>query len=286
MNTRPSECFFLCRHGKVAAQIWGNKESPVVVLLHGWLDNSSSFHNLAKCMSKHYYVVALDLPGHGMSDHFEPNRSYYGWEYLEVLHQIMPQITLDKVSLIGHSMGANTCLLYAAAFPNNIHNIIILDSIGPIVKEDDELVNNMVSAIESLAEPATPLRIYPSIEVATQVRSRITVNVSKERIQAMVERSVCQVAGGLSWRTDQRLTKRSKIYFSESQVKAICQKIDVPVGIILASNGIIPQSIIKLREPYFSKSDLISIAGTHHFHMDIDESSPLYLSILALLKNE
>lgn len=46
---------------------WGTPDLPPLLMLHGWLDNAASFALLAPLM-KGYYVVAIDLTGHGKSD--------------------------------------------------------------------------------------------------------------------------------------------------------------------------------------------------------------------------
>ena len=51
---------------KIAGLAWGQPDRTPLLALHGWLDNAASFAILAPMLDQ-YYVVALDLTGHGLS---------------------------------------------------------------------------------------------------------------------------------------------------------------------------------------------------------------------------
>jgi pimeloyl-ACP methyl ester carboxylesterase len=77
-------------------------------------------------------VVAIDFPGHGLSSH----KSIDGPPALlaesifyvnEALHQLAWDHETKPFTLIGHSMGAAIACLYAAAFPEQINKLILLE---------------------------------------------------------------------------------------------------------------------------------------------------------------
>ena len=53
---------------EVAGKVWGEPGGIPVIGLHGWLDNAATFDHIAPAL-KGVQLVALDLPGHGLSDH-------------------------------------------------------------------------------------------------------------------------------------------------------------------------------------------------------------------------
>ena len=74
--------------GALAGLAWRREGAPRVLCLHGWLDNAASFVPLAPLLDR-LDVVALDLPGHGHSEHRHPIR------YLEcscIQHTLDPLI--------------------------------------------------------------------------------------------------------------------------------------------------------------------------------------------------
>ena len=144
-----------------------SKEAPAaakkrVLCLHGWLDNTSSFHFLGPALSEsplltsdlgYSDVVALDLPGHGLSSHKGPDGptqilaeyAYYVAEAASAMGwwdgvtdresregggdpQSVPQ--QEKFSIVGHSMGAGVAVMFAAAFPERVEKLVLLEVRG------------------------------------------------------------------------------------------------------------------------------------------------------------
>lgn len=60
---------------RLAARGFGPPDAPKVLCMHGWLDNAASFELLAPRLPG-LRVVALDLPGHGLSEHREAGNTY------------------------------------------------------------------------------------------------------------------------------------------------------------------------------------------------------------------
>ena len=77
----------------------GRQGKPLIVALHGWLDNGASFLPLAPHLAE-CHLVCVDLPGHGHSDH-KPT-PYVLVDWLEDLHQIAQAAGWKSLILIGH----------------------------------------------------------------------------------------------------------------------------------------------------------------------------------------
>jgi len=76
-------------HLTLAAQCWGAEDKPLLLALHGWLDNSNSFAPLAEKLMNDYRILAIDWPGHGLSEH-RPGRYPLHWiDYLYDLEQLL-----------------------------------------------------------------------------------------------------------------------------------------------------------------------------------------------------
>ena len=66
---------------QLAAREWQPEAGIKVIACHGWLDNAASFDFLAPLLSA-CHVVALDMPGHGLSDHKSAQANYNIWDDL------------------------------------------------------------------------------------------------------------------------------------------------------------------------------------------------------------
>lgn len=83
---------------------WGSPENPAIVLIHGFANSLQSFNRIAPYLQDNYYVIALDLPGFGLSD--KPVDHDYGNEsQANVVSDFIRALNLQRVIVGGHSMG-------------------------------------------------------------------------------------------------------------------------------------------------------------------------------------
>ena len=89
----------------IAGLAWGRPDAQPVLALHGWLDNAASFSALAPLLED-YYVVALDLTGHGQSSRRSADASYQIWDDLPQLAAVIESLGWQQFAVLGHSRGA------------------------------------------------------------------------------------------------------------------------------------------------------------------------------------
>jgi pimeloyl-ACP methyl ester carboxylesterase len=103
----------------------GGQGDPVV-LLHGWPQTWYEWHHVMPALAKNYTVIAPDL--RGLGDSSKPPTGYDGDTTAEDIYQLVSQLGLgQKIYLVGHDVGVHTAYSYAAAHPNNVSKLVILD---------------------------------------------------------------------------------------------------------------------------------------------------------------
>ena len=129
----------------------GPQESPVSVLLHGWLDHRGSFDLLAPLLPGR--TVAVDQRGHGDSSWAGAGAFYHFVEYLGDLDGLLRELRLPgPVRLVGHSMGGALSLLYAAARPELVAHVTLLDA-APMLIAPGEVPDRLSGWLEDLGKP-------------------------------------------------------------------------------------------------------------------------------------
>ncbi len=98
---------------------------PAFVFVHGWKCNRSFFAPKAAYFARRHRVVSVDLRGHGESD--KPQGPYPIAAYAEDIAHIINHLDLGKVIAVGQSMGGATVLQLAAAYPDHVAAIIMVD---------------------------------------------------------------------------------------------------------------------------------------------------------------
>src|SRR4051794_16055421 len=103
--------------------VTAGKGEPIV-LLHGWMSDSSMWGRLdTNRATKEYQLIALDLRGHGKSD--KPHAvDKYGPEMAEDVVRLLDHLKLPKAHLIGYSMGAIVAGKVAATHPDRVLSVV------------------------------------------------------------------------------------------------------------------------------------------------------------------
>ncbi len=98
---------------------------PVFVFVHGWTCDRSFFAPQAEHFARRHRVVSVDLRGHGESD--KPQGEYPIAAYADDIAYLIEQLGLGKAVAVGHSMGGLTVLQLAAAHPDRVAAIVMVD---------------------------------------------------------------------------------------------------------------------------------------------------------------
>ncbi len=254
-------------HIELAAHLYGPESGRPVIALHGWLDNAATFSRLAPLLQG-VRVVALDLPGHGHSDHRPLGAAYHIWDYAHDVLQAAAQFGWERFSLLGHSMGAIVSVLLAGAMPARIERLALIDGVIPYTGEADTAPQKLGESLQALLNVDDKRKpVYASFEQAVAARMKGVGAVSHEAAERLAERGLMPVPGGYTWRTDARLMLPSPMRLSRAHALAFIDRVACPASLVLAQQGLLTQpAMVELveRMPFA----LHRLPGGHHLHLD------------------
>lgn len=101
-------------------------KGDVLVLLHGYLGSLIIFENLSQELSRHFRVISVDLPGHGQSDIISETHTME--DMAERIRYLLDHLSIDKVLLIGHSLGGYVTLAFLSIYPERVAGYILFHS--------------------------------------------------------------------------------------------------------------------------------------------------------------
>ncbi len=101
-------------------------QGKAVVLLHGFLENSTMWNSISEALSKKHRVVCIDLLGHGKTENLGYIHTMEA--QAEMVKAVLNHLKLRKYILIGHSMGGYIALAFAKLFPQNVKGISLMNS--------------------------------------------------------------------------------------------------------------------------------------------------------------
>jgi pimeloyl-ACP methyl ester carboxylesterase len=251
---------------------WGDKRLPPLLMLHGWLDNAASFSLLAPLLTD-YYVVAVDLTGHGQSDRRSADASYQIWDDLPEIIGVLEQLAWSDFDLLGHSRGAIIATLLASSFPEKIKHLVLLDAIAPQAVPEQEFPEQLRKYLEqkpSLLQAKN--RVFSDLKDAVQRREKNGLN--EAAAQLIVERGLTSCDGGMTWTTDRRLYGASAVKLTAGQVQAVLKNLTMPALLLLAEGGrmALAKDLKRTRDAA-PQLQLEFVVGGHHFHMESSVAS-------------
>lgn len=110
----------------------GPVDQPTIVLLHALGDQRGTWDSVTPMLAERFRVVAFDLRGHGDSDW----PGTYGFQLMcDDILDALDRLGLDKVTLLGHSMGGVVCYRAAIRHPERVERLVVEDAPPPYERD-------------------------------------------------------------------------------------------------------------------------------------------------------
>lgn len=127
---------------KLFSRIYG--QGHPVIIIHGLYGASDNWVTIGKALSENFEVHMIDQRNHGRSPHSET----HDYESMQNdLTEYMDDKRLERATIIGHSMGGKTAMVFAKNNTERISNLIIID-IAP--KDYKNLTDHSQQTIDHL----------------------------------------------------------------------------------------------------------------------------------------
>ena len=127
---------------------YGHGSDPAVVFLHGVLAAAETYEPLLEGLAADRRVIAMDQRGHGRTSH----AADYGWRrWVEDLAAICLVLEIDRMDLVGHSMGAHNAYRFAGEHSHMVEHLVLIDGgFGPFTSPEQD---SFWSSLAALAPP-------------------------------------------------------------------------------------------------------------------------------------
>ncbi|MFL0357168.1 alpha/beta fold hydrolase [Erythrobacter sp. GH1-10] len=162
-GTAPSQFVLLGDSQLFHVRDEGPEDAPAIVLLHGSNSDLRTWDEWAYGLKDTYRVVRFDQVGHGLTGP-DPDDDYSRASFTEDIRALTHKLGLRRFVLGGNSMGGKHALAFAAAFPEKVEGLVLVDASGPpdLRSEEDQDGGNLgftiarTPIVNSLAEQITP----------------------------------------------------------------------------------------------------------------------------------
>jgi pimeloyl-ACP methyl ester carboxylesterase len=218
---------------------WGDR--PVdVVFCHGFLDIGWSFDAVARdLVAAGHGVASFDWRGHGQTEWTGAGGYYHFPDYVLDLDELLPQLSDQPVHLVGHSMGGSACVMYAAARPENLRSLTLIEGLGPPEMEPRDPVIRLRAWLDSVARVRSKTLKPMDGERTILKRMRVqNPELTDELGLFLASKSTKAVDGGVQWTFDPLHKTWSPRPFQADAFGKLLEAISAPTLIVAGERGL------------------------------------------------
>jgi esterase len=153
-------------------------EGPTMIIVHGLYGSSDNWVTIGKELAMHFEVFIIDQRNHGQSPH-SPEHNYEVMK--EDLREFMDDNGIDSAVLLGHSMGGKTVMFFAAAYPDRVNGLVVVDiapkSYHKLTHQDLKTIDHqtILSAIKAI-----DLNQYAD---RNEINEALSLTISSDRVR-------------------------------------------------------------------------------------------------------
>ena len=244
---------------------WEGEGNPILCI-HGITANCRCWDRIAEALSPEFSFLAMDLRGRGLSD--KPPTGYSLDHHTKDILALMKELNLEKITIMGHSLGAFITLGFAAMYPEKVNKIVLVDGAGDLSQEQ---LNEVFVGIKPALDRLT--MTFPSKEAYLEkMKSAPYMQPWSKYIDAYYEHEIEEYEGDFITNIDAfHITEES------SNVRKIdCQsfypRIKCPTLILKATEGLLseddlllPEDVAKKMTDSITGSIRFDVTGTNHY---------------------
>lgn len=260
--------------GHISAKSWGSPTNKKILAVHGLMDNAGTFDRVIALLPKDYYIVCIDLPGHGFSSHFGPGVPLNFFSYVITIHHVLSALKWDTCIYMGHSFGGHIGTMFSILYPKRLEKLILLDSMLSIPMFNDELISHLRSTcdVSIKANTDNTSRTYTKEEVLHALAYKRFSTLNAEATEALFNRAVTKVNERYKYNRDFRLSAQISPFLDMDQLITCLKELSTPCLVIAASstleiyvNHLMPHIIDKVNQLYGFVT-VVRVVGNHDVH--------------------
>lgn len=183
-----------------------------ILLLHGYLENANVWDDFAQELSNNYRVIAMDLPGHGIS---EIKGDVHTMEFLaDVAADVIKTQGLGKAMVIGHSMGGYVGAALLEAYAELVSGLVFLHSSPFADSEEKKKDRDREIAVITGGRKDLIAKMAPPMLFAPQNRRRYAndIEYAHDCIILTEDEGIIAILRGMACRKDRNdIVREAKV---------------------------------------------------------------------------
>jgi pimeloyl-ACP methyl ester carboxylesterase len=244
---------------------WQGGSKPIFCL-HGITANCRCWDLMAASLSPDYRVLAMDLRGRGLSE--KPDSGYSPDQHIRDIISVMDDLNIEKIFLMGHSLGAFISLVFAARHPDRVAKLILVDGAGDLNQTQmDQVFAGIQASLDRLG------KIFPSEKAyLDHMKAAPYVQPWQPQIETYYTYEIEEVEDGVRTNINPAHIAEEAENVRKIDCASLYGQVRCPVLILRATQGLLSQDDLLLPEDVAAKmvaqvpdARLYNVEGMNHY---------------------
>ncbi len=272
----PTSHYYYSQRLKLHYVDWGNQAKPPLLLIHGGRDHARNWDWAAQQLREEYHILAPDLRGHGDSE-WAHGSQYALIDYVLDIAQLLDQLQLFPMTIIGHSLGGAISCQYSGIYPERVKQVIAIEGLGPPPEDMRRrpAYHRMQTWIEQMqAFAGRHSRRYPSLDAAVRRMQEANKHLSAEQAYHLTLHGTYRNEDSTyTWKFDNYVRAHSPYEFNMDEARRIWGRITCPTLLLRGTESWATDPVQDGRASAFRNAQCVDIADAGHWvhHDQLDE---------------
>ena len=269
---------------EIQLALWEGKRENIFCI-HGLTANSRCWDRIVSGLIPEFRVLAMDLRGRGLSD--KPPKGYFIEQHVQDIYCLLEDQKLERVTLMGHSLGAYISLAFAARHPDRVKKLILMDAGGHLSQSQWDNVHVAIKpSVDRLGQ------VFPSFEDYTTLLKQAPFLQPWTRfLDTYFRYEIEEVDGGVRSRTLVEGIREEISNIRSFDAASLYPRISCPVLILRATDGILSRDDMVLTEDAAERmvreivdAGCVDVTNSNHYSILFGANEVRNRAILNFLK--
>jgi len=224
-----------------------------LVLLHGLFGSGDNWGTVAKHFSQHYQVISVDLRNHGRSPHSD-SQTYT--EMADDLLELCGALSLDRIHLVGHSLGGKVAMQFATQYPDKLEKLIVVDM---AIRTYPDAYTHMIDAMMAVD--------LSTMQSRSDVDKALISKIPHTMVRQFLLMNLIKPENNLTWRINLAALRANYPHL----IQAVCEhtRYEKPSLFIRGERSdYVQDTDIEHIKTHFTNAQFASLATNHWVHAE------------------
>ena len=245
--------------------VWEGKGKNVFCV-HGLTANCRCWDGIASSLSPRHRVWAMDLRGRGFSD--KPSSGYSIDHHCRDIRSLLSHLGIERVALLGHSLGAYISLAYAAKHPEQVDRLVLIDGGAKLSPgQAAKVFAGIKPSLDRLGQVFSTFEAY-----LENMKKAPFLQPWSSLLETYFRHEVEIFPGGVRSRIQPGHIQEEALNLNRFETEPLYRRIQCPVLILRAPEGmlakddiLLPEEVVEKMTREIPKAKRLDFPGTNHF---------------------